>query len=165
MQALFKSPCWLLLDRGIITDEQALAEFYHERPALSPYLQKAWEEWHEMLTPIPETAAFIAELDQAGHPLYFLSNLHKRTCDYILAQYPALWSHFDGGVFSCDTGYIKPEIQLFQTLLDKYHLRPADCIYIDDHPENVRAANSLGMAGVVFTCPRDLEQIKELTGK
>ncbi len=37
-----------------------------------------------------------------------------------------------------------------QGLLDRYHLNPAECLFIDDTPQNVAAAKSIGINSRIF---------------
>lgn len=162
MTALFKSPRWLELDRGNIEPVAALEAFCEENPTLAPHIRRAWEEWHGILRPIPETVAFIRELRKKGCRLYFLSNLHKHTAEFVLQTFPEIWRLFDGGIFSCHTGFIKPETEIFRLLLSRYGLQAGESLYIDDNRENVQAAQKLGMEGVWFTSPAELARARAL---
>ena len=51
---------------------------------------------------------------------------------------------FDGGVASCEVKVNKPDPRIYQTLLDKYHLRADESIFIDDRAENLLPASALG---------------------
>ena len=51
---------------------------------------------------------------------------------------------FDGGVASCEVHINKPDPRIYQALLDKYHLRADECIFIDDRADNLVAASALG---------------------
>jgi len=43
-------------------------------------------------------------------------------------------------------------------MLREFSLNPAECIFIDDSPENISAAKELGIEGIVFTDPASLRQ-------
>ena len=45
---------------------------------------------------------------------------------------------------------IKPDIRIYQHLLEKYQLQAEECLFIDDRPENVEGAKKAGMQAVVF---------------
>ncbi|MBT8082631.1 MAG: HAD-IA family hydrolase [Gammaproteobacteria bacterium] len=45
---------------------------------------------------------------------------------------------------------MKPEPQIYEYLLDAYQLEPTDTIFIDDLPENLDAAASLGIRTIRF---------------
>ena len=55
---------------------------------------------------------------------------------------------FDGGVASCEVHINKPDPKIYKALLDKYSLKAAECVFIDDRLENVQAAFALGFAGI-----------------
>ena len=58
---------------------------------------------------------------------------------------------FDGCVFSFREGIVKPDPEIYKVLLRRYGLKAEECVFIDDTEENVRSAQKLGMAGIVFT--------------
>ena len=55
-----------------------------------------------------------------------------------------------GAIFSYQVKCIKPEAEIYQLLLDRYHLVPQECVFIDDRPENIEAAEKLGITGIQF---------------
>ena len=58
---------------------------------------------------------------------------------------------------------IKPDPEIYKLLLSRYSLQPADCIFIDDNPANVAAAQTLGIHAIPFTnCPDLRKQLAEL---
>jgi putative hydrolase of the HAD superfamily len=58
--------------------------------------------------------------------------------------------YFDTVVVSGDVKLQKPDIQIFDLLLDRLSLTARDCVYIDDRRKNLTAAKSLGMEAVLF---------------
>ena len=57
---------------------------------------------------------------------------------------------FDGEVVSCEEGTVKPEPRIYEILLGRYGLDPAETLFIDDRPANVAAAEALGIRGFGF---------------
>lgn len=55
---------------------------------------------------------------------------------------------FDVVVISGEVGLRKPDPEIFQLTADRLGLPPAACVFVDDHPANVRAAERVGMVGV-----------------
>ena len=51
--------------------------------------------------------------------------------DYFFFRY------FDGGVVSADVKLSKPDIRIYRYILEKYDLKPEECLYIDDIEENI----------------------------
>ncbi|WP_033322012.1 HAD family hydrolase [Actinomadura atramentaria] len=60
---------------------------------------------------------------------------------------------FDDVVISCEVGMRKPDERIFRHAVERLGLRPADCAFIDDIEHNVRAAEAVGMRGILHTDP------------
>jgi len=61
----------------------------------------------------------------------------------------------DVQVYSAEVKLLKPDPRIYQIVLDQLKLPANECVFVDDRPENVQAARSLGMKGVVC---RDTQQ-------
>lgn len=57
----------------------------------------------------------------------------------------------DSVVLSCEAGYAKPDPRIYTAALRGVQADPADALFIDDTPEHVDAARSLGMSGHLHT--------------
>ena len=137
------------IDRGESQDaciEELQGRFPEYREAIVLYRDR----WREMLTgEMPGMRQLLTELKDTGYEIYGLTNWSMET-------FPEARRHFsilqmiDRYVVSAAEGYVKPDPQLFQVLLDRYHLQANDCIFVDDNPDNVAAACQMGMKGIVF---------------
>lgn len=56
----------------------------------------------------------------------------------------------DKAFTSYELGLLKPDPQIFQTVLHKLDARPQEVIFVDDKPQNVMSAQSLGICGIVY---------------
>ena len=56
---------------------------------------------------------------------------------------------FDAVVDSCHTGVRKPDSRIYRLALDAVDVDAEAAVFLDDHPANVAAAESLGMRGIV----------------
>lgn len=61
---------------------------------------------------------------------------------------------FDVIAYSQDIGLAKPVPESFHYVLDALSVRPHEAIFVDDFPENIAAANALGLHGILFR-PQD----------
>ena len=140
---------WVRLDRGTITEEEVYA---HACAKLPKELHAAAEyiiyHWNEPIVPIEGTAEIVRELKEKGYTLYLLSNASRRQHEY-WPEIPGSGC-FSGKVISADLHLLKPEAAIYQALFDKFDLTPANCIFIDDFPPNIEAAENAGMQGIVF---------------
>ena len=60
-------------------------------------------------------------------------------------------STFDEVVISGEVGMRKPEERIYLHTCERLGLRPQECVFIDDLESNVRAAEALGMTGLLHT--------------
>ena len=150
MTTIFASPEWLLMDAGKLSHAEAMAIFCAKEPQFREAIQYTMQRIPEMLTPIMETVNLLPEIVAAGSTLYYLSNYHSELRDLIMAKY-RFFDLFSGGVFSCDVQMLKPEPGIYHTLLAKYGLESGDCLFFDDMPANVEAAQKEGIRGILFT--------------
>ena len=54
--------------------------------------------------------------------------------------------YMDGVVFSCDVQQIKPEVDIYETLLKRYDLKPEKSVFMDENLK--QAAKELEELGV-----------------
>lgn len=161
LRELFQAPEWLMADRGLIRD----AERYELiRPRLDPShweaLKNCCFHWDFCMEPLPGARRFVEDCRRAGFRTYILSNASDLFFTYFDNFGPL--SDFDGAVISCEEKLLKPEPELYLRLLHRYHLRPEECLFIDDRSENVAAAQALGMEGHVFR--NDYPALRALLG-
>ena len=99
-------------------------------------------------------------LKSQGYHLYVLSNYSQLMLDRTRPNKMPFLKNMDGVIFSCEVGQIKPEADIYKTLLSRYGLKPEESVFLDDRPENCEAARKLGIHAIEF---HDLKQAaKEL---
>lgn len=113
-----------------------------------------WKEAvRAVFTDKPETIALIHVLKARGIRTALVTNTEVPTREYYHEKdYP-----FDAAVFSCDEGSAKPDDGIYRAALARLSVSAADSAFIDDKPENIRAAEMLGMRGILFT---DIEHVR-----
>lgn len=75
-----------------------------------------------------------------------------------------LLDDFDAFFSSCYLGVRKPDRKIFQIALDVLERDPEHAIFIDDRPENVAAAASLGIHGIRYQGSKQLTAELEQLG-
>lgn len=147
---LFRSVEWVRLDRGTISEEDAivsvcqrLPEHLHEGVGR---LVTGWWKWP--LVPMEGMAELIGELKSKGYGIYLLSNASGRLHEYF-HRIPGA-EYFDGKVVSADLRLLKPQKEIYCALYTQFGLNPEECVFIDDQPANVDGAMLTGMNGLVF---------------
>lgn len=86
----------------------------------------------------------LKEYKAQGYHLYGLTNWAAETFHYALELFDFM-SLFEGIVVSGIEKVRKPDPRIFQILLTRYSLNPAECLFLDDREENLRAAAAQGM--------------------
>ena len=143
---------------------EGVAELVERHPVHAAAITAYHERWTEMLGgDIAGTVELLAELREAGVPLYALTNWSAETFGIARERYRFLeW--FDGVLVSGEERMIKPDPAIFRLLLDRFGLDPGAAFYVDDSPANVAAAGELGFDAVRFTGPEQLRRDLEARG-
>lgn len=81
---------------------------------------------------------------ELGYRVYGLTNWAAETFHYALERFDFL-QLFDGIVVSGKEHVRKPDPRIFQILLTRYGLQAEECLFLDDHEENLIPAQQLGM--------------------
>ena len=117
-----------------------------------------YTRWEEMLGgAIEDTLALLKQLKASGkYKLYALSNWSAETFGIAQRHYDFL-NWFDGMVISGPEKTRKPFPEIYHILLNRYHLNPEECLFIDDNYRNILAAEALGIPSVRFVGAEDLE--------
>ena len=160
---IFQHDDWLALDRGTLDHEDAVARFAHRTGVGEEQIGALLALVAPSLTPKADTLALMRALQASGHPLYYLSNMARTSIEY-LERTHEYWALFSGGVVSCRELLLKPEPAIYRCLLDRYGLRAADTIFIDDNQANVDAAAALGITAIQFTDAASCERVLRTLG-
>lgn len=146
---LFRSVEWIQLDRGTISDEAATRSICARLPErLHPAVSQIFENWHQDIPPLDGIYSLVEDLYHAGYHMYLLSNTSARFHSF-RKNIPAL-RFFDGELISADCGELKPELGIYRKFLEMFRLNPEECLFIDDIPANIEAANRVNMSGIVY---------------
>ena len=105
--------------------------------------------------PIPRMVELVKTLRSYGYRTAMLSNVQKHQAKIVREK--GLYLYFDPLVLSCEIGVEKPKIEAFQILLQRLKASPQECILIDDSPENIQAAQQIGMNGILFQSYESLQ--------
>lgn len=165
-ERLFNHPDWLEVDRGTLS-LHTMARQAQGRTGLPAAQNLAiLQAVPASLLPDPAMLTLIETLHGAGHRLYALSNMGHASIDWL--EQHAFWRFFSGKVVSARVRMMKPEPDIYRYLLVSFDLKADECLFIDDSPANVAAAQALGIGGLVFTdvpsCRQQLLSLGYLPG-
>ncbi len=156
-RAVFGSTEWLMLDRGVIDQDEAELRLINQHPHLKEEISAALADWFAMLTPIEDNVQLIPGLKEQGYGLYVISNFHEDAFLHIRAKYD-WFKLFDGLVISYRHQVLKPEPQIYKELLDGYQLQGNECLFIDDSAANCEGARRMGIEAILYQSPDQLKR-------
>ena len=137
----FDSEEWKLLDAGLITrfeaNQRMLAKAREQGCAFE--VQGVLDDWMHILRPRRRMQELVQKLKAHGYCVYYLSNIPEDVLDLLMNR--DMKGLFDGGVASCEVHINKPDPRIYKALLEKYHLKAQESVFIDDRLDNVQAAH------------------------
>jgi putative hydrolase of the HAD superfamily len=159
---ILEHPDWLELDRGTLPFRDAVVRGAERTGLPNTDIERLLNEVPRSLTPIHETIELIRSMVSPDHRLFVLSNMHFASIAYLEKEHD-IWDMFDGTVISCRIQKIKPEIGIYEYLLNEYQLIASETVFIDDMSENLAAARSIGIQTIKFLtssqCRQDLTEL------
>lgn len=125
----------------------ATAEKVAEFPAYKEQIEAFYGRWEEMLGgPIAGSVQLFRDLHAAKtHRLLSLTNWSDETFPVALERYDFL-QLFEGILVSGKEKMIKPDLRIYQLLMDRYQIKdPSRALFIDDSMKNVFGARAAGL--------------------
>lgn len=112
----------------------------------------AWRDrWIETVPDVIDgTLDLLDDLAAADYLLLGCSNFSAETFP-LCARRHQVFHRFADIALSGDLGVAKPDPRIFETLLSRNDVSPAQAVFVDDSSTNVEGAVAFGMRGVRFT--------------
>lgn len=156
---------WGAFDSGLITMDETCRRIAARTGLGQAEVQAVLDAVPDELAPQPDTVALMRRLREAGHRLYYLSNMPAPYAQHLLRTHDFM-AWFDDGVFSSTVKLAKPDPAIFKLALGQFDITAGETVFIDDHAPNVDAARALGITAFVFTdaelLARDLQSARLL---
>ena len=105
--------------------------------------------WRGIFAENEPMIAFANEMAQR-YPCYFLTNASDLHVPWVFEHYRGL-RFMRGYHCSCYAGVMKPDPSFYTGALARFGLRPEQCLFIDDRPENIDASRALGIPSILYT--------------
>lgn len=160
-----KSPYWKELDRGVLPKEEVFQTMVNTMP--QAYRKDAMEFFTkripEAVTSFDYSADWLKGLKERGYNIYLLTNYPEWLFETHWKKGFTFVPYVDGKVVSGKVKLIKPDHAIYETIIKKYSLNPAESVFIDDVKENVQAAKETGLNAIHFTNINDVKnQLEKL---
>jgi len=137
---------------------EGVADLTAQFPQYADLIRAYHEHWEESIgEPITPVIEILKRVKAAGWPVYGLSNWSMETFPIIRKQH-TFFNLLDGYLLSGEVKLVKPDLAIFQRMLDKIGRKPEECVFIDDNPANVAAARALNIVTIQYRSPEQLER-------
>lgn len=161
--SVFISPEWIMLDMGIIPEEEALKRMQSRLPDdhAKEMAKLCMAHWHEhCMWEKDGMRDVVRDLKERGYGIYLCSNASLRLLTCYQSAIPGI-EHFDGVLFSAEVQCLKPQKEIYHHLFQRFGLNPEECFFIDDLQLNIDGAKACGMDGYCFA-DGDVEKLKQI---
>lgn len=161
--SMMMSEIWKELDLNITPEEEIFDRFRAAAPEYVKEIDSFLEFKGELVTSFSGSRSWILDLKARGYDVYLLSNYPKSFFEVHAKERFDFMDIVDGAVISYEVQCTKPDVRIYEHLLEKYALKPQECVFIDDRLINVEAARALGMQAIHFhNQEQAMEQLNDL---
>lgn len=134
-----------------VSIDEAKAYFTSKAPdELKQYTDYIFECFATSIKLYDYTNNLLDALREKGYKLYYLSNWSKYSYEYQKPLFNQLIEKFDGGLFSWECHISKPDLSIYNLLLNKYDLLPEESLFFDDKEDNITYAKVCGINAILF---------------
>ncbi len=99
---------------------------------------------------IPGSLDVVRALDDAGVPLFGITNFSHEFFPPFRAQHTEIFDRFRDIVVSGVERLVKPDAAIYALALKRFGLQPDEALFVDDRADNVAAAQANGFVGHHF---------------
>ena len=160
--ATVMSPQWNEYDRGLMSDQEIEDAFISNDPEIASDIHKVLTDVKTIVRRNDYAIPWIKELKSKGYRCLYLSNFSRKAeteCAHALDFLP----HMDGGILSYQDKVIKPMPEIYQLLIDRYDLKPEECVFMDDTLCNLEGAAKFGIHTIHFrTQAQAIEELRAM---
>lgn len=135
-------------EKGLISSEEFIESYCRSYPQLTS--EEFKRSWNAILLKFPEhRLQFLKKLQKEGkYRLILLSNTNDIHIDWVkenISCFEEFKNCFDAFYLSQEINLRKPEHSIYEFVLSQHELKPEETLFIDDMPENTRAAAELNI--------------------
>ncbi|OOO05326.1 HAD-superfamily hydrolase subfamily IA variant 3 [Aspergillus oryzae] len=148
LRRIMSTAVWMDYEAGQLSDRECFDQLAKEYHFQASDLAQIIKSFRDTICYDQATASIFKEIKQSGTRIFLVSNISKE--DYAALRHrwdDEFWSIFDRVFTSSDLGVRKPSLRFYRQVLRATRALPHETFFLDDRPENVLAALSVGMRG------------------
>lgn len=137
-------------ERGLITDLE-FRNLLRETLQVKASDQELDKAWNAMLLDIPQERFALLEQLKETYRVFLLSNtneIHRQCFNSIVQQTsgkPNIDHYFHQAYFSHVLNLSKPDVAIYQHVLNDQNLLPSETVFLDDNQDNLAGAAKAGL--------------------
>ena len=158
------SPLWPELDRGVMEEAAVFEKMKEATPEYAKEIDLFIEKGlGNIVSSFDYAADWLKGLQERGYKVYLLSNYPESFFEQHSKEKFTFLPYVDGKIVSAYVKLIKPDIRIYEELINTYGLQAEECVFLDDREENVEGAKKAGMKGIQFFSYEDaVNQLEEM---
>jgi putative hydrolase of the HAD superfamily len=153
---------WHQFDRGHVDEAELVERLVLNSGQTRSRLLEIIDAVRESLREKSETVALVRALQRRGLEIFCLSNMPGPMYAHLQRRH-TFWDVFRGIVISGHIQMMKPEPAIYLHLLERFNLKAAESVFVDDMQVNVEAARGVGLHAIRFEnaaqCEGELEAL------
>ncbi len=153
---VFMSDIWLDLNRGFLNEIEAKDRYQLELDFTPQDCDRLFYYVKQSLIELYGSVDLLKKVKAAGYGVYALTDNVVEIVDFLKTEYD-FWPLFDAATVSADLGLLKPQPEIYHSLLNSNQLIAEQCVFLDDMPHNVEGAKSVGMHAIQFLSAEQAE--------
>ena len=127
---------------------ELLSEQYYIPKKLRPLIndlkqEYTFDEVEKKCFPVYQHEYLLARLKQEGYQIAVCSNSIRRSIEYMMEK-SHLMPHLDLILSNEDVKKNKPDPEIYQTAMQRFGVRPEECLILEDNVNGIRAAQASG---------------------
>lgn len=99
----------------------------------------------------------IKRCKSSGYKILALTDNVHEIVSHLKSSY-TFWDLFDGAMVSAEVGLLKPQPEIYRSLLSQYDLKASETVFIDDMSYNVKGAEAVGISAIQFVSATQCEK-------
>lgn len=138
-------------ERGQISDEE-FATAVCEEMGMALSFDQFSAGWQAIFVGLrPEVINVMNKLREQGHRVVVLSNTNRLHTYFWPGEYPQIGEAADKIYLSQEMGMRKPDVEIYQKLLEEEGFSASEAVFFDDNADNIKGAQQLGITSILVT--------------
>lgn len=133
---------WKEQDRGILSTKELISLCSEKDPGVKKEINQLFDDISKLVVEYDYSKDFVKNLKANGYKVYLLSNFGSNFAS--VKDTFHFYPYVDGGVISYEVNQIKPDLDIYESLIQKYNINSSNAVFLDDREDNIQSAKVLG---------------------